>query len=54
VLGLTMTLNPVFIFLSLAVWTWVCGPAGGSVAVPFLLIVQVVIGHLRPVESPTT
>ncbi len=38
VLGRTMTLNPFVVFLTIAFWIWLWGPAGGFVAVPLLLI----------------
>lgn len=38
VIGRSVTLNPFFVFLSLAFWIWLWGPVGGLVAVPFLLI----------------
>ena len=47
-LGRTMTLNPFLIFLSITGWLWIWGPVGGLVAVPSLLIVQSVLGHIVP------
>ncbi|POF28429.1 AI-2E family transporter [Roseibium marinum] len=38
VLGRTMTLNPFVVFLTIAFWIWLWGPAGGFVAVPLLLV----------------
>lgn len=38
VLGRTMTLNPFFVFLTIAFWIWLWGPVGGFVAVPLLLV----------------
>lgn len=38
VLGRTMTLNPFVVFLAIAFWIWLWGPAGGFVAVPLLLV----------------
>ena len=38
VIGRSVTLNPFFVFLSLAFWIWLWGPVGGLLAVPFLLI----------------
>ena len=48
VLGRTMTLNPFLIFLSITCWLWAWGPVGGLVAVPSLLIVQSILGHVLP------
>ena len=47
-LGRTMTINPFLIFLSITVWLWTWGPVGGLVAVPSLLIVQSILGHVLP------
>jgi predicted PurR-regulated permease PerM len=38
VIGRSVTLNPFFVFLSLAFWIWLWGPVGGLLAVPFLLV----------------
>ena len=46
--GRTMTLNPFLIFLSITFWLWAWGPVGGLVAVPSLLIVQSILGHMLP------
>jgi predicted PurR-regulated permease PerM len=47
-LGHRMTLNPFLIFLSTAFGIWVWGPIGGAIAVPMLLISQVVLVHVLP------
>jgi len=51
VIGRSVTLNPFFVFLSLAFWLWLWGPAGGLLAVPFLLIAYAVIRNAVPVSS---
>jgi len=43
VLGRTMTLNPFVVFLAIAFWIWLWGPAGGFVAVPLLLVAHSVL-----------
>ncbi|MEM5583880.1 AI-2E family transporter [Roseibium sp. AS2] len=43
VLGRTMTLNPFLVFLTIAFWIWLWGPAGGFVAVPLLLVAGSII-----------
>ena len=48
VIGRSVTLNPFFVFLSLAFWIWLWGPAGGLLAVPFLLMGYAVIRNAMP------
>lgn len=48
IIGRTLTLNPLVVFLSLAFWLWVWGPLGGFIAVPLLLIAHAVLLHLLP------
>lgn len=45
VLGRIMTINPLLIFLSLVGWIWLWGAVGGFIAVPMLLIGQIVLSH---------
>ncbi|MCC0035517.1 MAG: AI-2E family transporter [Hoeflea sp.] len=51
VIGRSVTLNPFFVFLSLSFWIWIWGPAGGLLAVPFLLISHAVIRNAIPVQT---
>lgn len=51
VIGRSVTLNPFFVFLSLSFWIWIWGPAGGLLAVPFLLIGNAVIRNSLPVRG---
>lgn len=48
VIGRAVTLNPFFVFLSLAFWIWLWGPVGGLLAVPFLLIGYAVMRNAVP------
>ncbi|KJS18586.1 MAG: hypothetical protein VR78_04670 [Hoeflea sp. BRH_c9] len=48
VIGRSVTLNPFFVFLSLAFWLWLWGPVGGLLAVPFLLIGFAVMRNAVP------
>ncbi|WP_306027327.1 AI-2E family transporter [Stappia sp. MMSF_3263] len=48
VLGRTMTLNPFVVLLSIATWIWLWGPVGGFIAVPSLLIFDVVLRNIMP------
>jgi predicted PurR-regulated permease PerM len=44
VVGRRLTINPVLILISLSFWGWVWGTAGELLAVPLLIIIQVVAG----------
>lgn len=48
VLGRSLTLNPFVIFLAVVFWLWMWGPAGGFLAVPFLLIVSATLDNVIP------
>jgi len=48
VIGRSVTLNPFFVFLSLAFWIWLWGPVGGLLAVPFLLVGYAAIRNAFP------
>lgn len=39
VLGRTLTMNPLLVFMSLVFWIWLWGPIGGFIAIPLMLIV---------------
>src|SRR4029078_12630564 len=52
IMGRHLTLNPLTVFLSLVFWTWLCGPVGVFLAVPLLIVAQVVFGHLFPEDDP--
>ncbi|PHR21465.1 MAG: AI-2E family transporter [Hoeflea sp.] len=54
VIGRSVTLNPFFVFLSLAFWIWLWGPVGGLLAVPFLLVGYAVIRNAFPVQTGAT
>lgn len=46
ILGQRLTMNPLMIFLAIAFWMWMWGPAGAFVAVPLLLITAVLLDAL--------
>lgn len=47
ILGRSLTLNPFAVFLGLTFWTWLWGPVGAFLSVPFLIIGMAVIEHLE-------
>jgi predicted PurR-regulated permease PerM len=52
IMGRTLTLHPLTVFLSLVFWTWLWGPVGAFLAVPLLIIGVVAAGHLFPKDEP--
>jgi predicted PurR-regulated permease PerM len=46
VLGRQLKLNPIAVFLSMLLWTWVWGMAGALLAVPILVIIVIVTRHV--------
>ena len=46
-IGQRLTLNPFAVFLSIAFWSWMWGPAGVFLAVPLLIATMVAARHLR-------
>jgi predicted PurR-regulated permease PerM len=51
IIGRRLTLNPLLVFLALAFWTWMWGPFGAVLAVPFSIVGLVVFNHLMPAEE---
>jgi predicted PurR-regulated permease PerM len=47
-LGRSLTLNPVIVFVSLLLWGWLWGPAGMLLAVPLLVIAKILCDHIEP------
>ncbi|MGE4219336.1 MAG: AI-2E family transporter [Alphaproteobacteria bacterium] len=46
VLGRTLTLNALLVFLAIAFWLWLWGPVGAFLAVPFLVVGSVALSHV--------
>jgi predicted PurR-regulated permease PerM len=51
IIGRRLTLNPLGVFLSLAFWTWLWGPVGAFLSVPFLIFGIVIARHLLVAEE---
>jgi len=48
ILGRTLTLNPLIVFLAIAFWLWMWGVIGAFIAVPLLAIIWIGICHAFP------
>lgn len=46
IIGKRLTLNPLAVFLCLSFWTWLWGPVGAFLSVPFLIVALVALNHL--------
>jgi predicted PurR-regulated permease PerM len=51
VLGRSLTLDPLAVFLAIAFWTWLWGPMGAFLAVPLLVVALVIVGHVFPSDD---
>jgi predicted PurR-regulated permease PerM len=51
VLGRSLTLDPLAVFLAIAFWGWLWGPLGAFLAVPLLIVALVIIGHVLPSDD---
>lgn len=51
IVGRSLTLNPFAVFLGLTFWTWLWGPVGAFLSVPFLIIGMVVVDHLDDTQD---
>ena len=51
IVGRRLTLSPLAVFLSLAFWTWLWGPIGAFLSVPFLILGLVIARHLMDGEE---
>jgi predicted PurR-regulated permease PerM len=52
IVGMRLSLNPLAVFLCLSCWTWLWGPVGAFLSVPFLIAGLVISNHL--VDKPET
>jgi predicted PurR-regulated permease PerM len=51
VLGRSLALNPVVIFVDLMFWTWLWGFPGAIMAVPVLMVFKIVCDHVEPLAA---
>ena len=45
--GRTMDVNPLLVFLSLVVWLWKWGPVGGIIAIPLFVWILAITDRCR-------
>lgn len=53
VIGRTLTVNPMMVFLAIAFWAWLWGPFGALLANPLLIVSLVALKHLFPKQNVT-
>jgi predicted PurR-regulated permease PerM len=53
VIGRTLTVNPMMVFLAIAFWAWLWGPLGALLANPLLIMSMVALKHLFPKQTVT-
>jgi predicted PurR-regulated permease PerM len=51
VLGRSLTLDPLAVFLAIAFWGWLWGPMGAFLAVPLLIVALVIVSHTFPSDE---
>lgn len=53
IIGRTLTVNPMMVFLAIAFWAWLWGPFGALLANPLLIVSMVALKHLFPKQEVT-
>jgi predicted PurR-regulated permease PerM len=53
IIGRTLTVNPMMVFLAIAFWAWLWGPFGALLANPLLIVSMVALKHLFPKQTVT-
>ncbi len=53
VIGRTLTVNPLMVFLAIAFWAWLWGPFGALLANPLLIVSMVILEHVFPKHEVT-
>lgn len=51
ILGHSLTLNPLVVFIAIVFWAWLWGPIGAFLAVPLSIIALVIANHLLPSDD---
>ncbi len=51
IIGRTLTVNPMMVFLAIAFWAWLWGPFGALIANPLLIVSMVALKHLFPKQA---
>jgi predicted PurR-regulated permease PerM len=51
IIGRTLTVNPMMVFLAIAFWAWLWGPFGALLANPLLIVSMVALKHLFPKQE---
>ena len=51
IIGQTFTIQPLAVFVSLAIWVWMWGPVGALLSVPLLLIIEVILSRTVPGQT---
>jgi predicted PurR-regulated permease PerM len=54
IIGRSLTMNPLTVFLALVFWTWLWGPVGAFLSIPLLIVGKVAMAHLFPKDEATT
>jgi predicted PurR-regulated permease PerM len=49
--GRSLTLNPVMIFMSMLLWSWMWGVIGAILAVPILMTIKIVCDHVESLQG---
>ena len=52
IIGRSLELNALAVFIALAFWTWLWGPMGGFLSSPLLIVGLILRDHLWPPTSP--
>lgn len=48
ILGRTLAINPLVVFVALAFWLWLWGPIGAFIAVPLLIVLTIALQRMVP------
>jgi predicted PurR-regulated permease PerM len=51
ILGRSLTLNPLLVFIAIVFWAWLWGPMGAFLAVPLSIVALVIFNHVVPSDD---